>query len=110
MSKQGNNENFQWRIGADLTYLHTVAPKELLLELPAGSLAGAPLTRCMHPDDAAMLTDALAATNHRGLADCTVRYVCPKGTHTVTSLSITPEWTSRATSWPTRAPSAVLVR
>ena len=92
MSIQGNNETFQWRIGADLAYLHTVAAKELLLELPAGSLAGAPLTRCMHPDDAAMLTHALAATNHRGLADCTVRYVCPKGTHTVTSLSITPEY------------------
>ena len=73
MSIQDNNETYKWRIGADLTYLHTVAAKELLLELPAGTLAGAPLTRCMHPGDAARLTHALAAANHRGLADCTVR-------------------------------------
>ncbi|MTJ94173.1 MAG: diguanylate cyclase [Desulfovibrio sp.] len=96
MSMQDNNDIFQWRIGADLTYQHVDAAKERLLELPAGSLAGAPLTRCMHPEDASLLTRALAADQRRrNLTGCTVRYVCPKGTHTVTSLSITPEYDER---------------
>lgn len=92
MSIQASIEVIQWRIGTDLTYLSIDAAKERLLELPAGSLAEAPLTRCMHPEDAAMLHHALAAANNRrSFTGCTVRYVCPKGTHTVTSLSITPE-------------------
>ena len=98
MSIQDNNEVFEWRIGPDLTYQHVNAAKEQLLDLPAGSLAGAPLTRCMHPDDATMLTRALAsAKNHCGLVGCTVRYVCPKGTHTITSLNITPECDEQGT-------------
>jgi diguanylate cyclase (GGDEF)-like protein len=92
MSMQDSNDTFQWRIGTDLTYQHVDAAKERLLELPAGSLAGAHLTRCMHPEDASLLTRALTTDQrHRNLTGCTVRYVCPKGTHTVTSLSITPE-------------------
>jgi len=92
MSIYANNEIFQWRIGPDLTYTTVDVAKEQLLEIPAGSLAGTSLTHCMHPEDAAMLYRALApANNRRSLINCTVRYVCPKGTHTVTSLSITPE-------------------
>lgn len=92
MSIPNHNDIFQWRLGSDLTYQHVDAAKELLLELPVGSLTGAALTSCMHPDDAAMLRRALAPTNlHHALVGCTVRYVCPKGTHTVTSLSVTPQ-------------------
>ncbi len=92
MSIPTSNDVFQWRIGLDLTYQYVDAGKEQLLDLPAGSLVGAPFTRCMHPDDAAMLRRSLVpAKYHRGLLGCTVRYVCPKGTHTITSLSITPE-------------------
>ena len=93
MSMQDINDTFEWRLAPDLTYQHVDSAKERLLELPAGSLAGTHLTRCMHPEDASLLTRALAAThNHRNLTGCTVRYVCPRGTHTVTSLSITPEY------------------
>ena len=92
MSMQVNNNVIQWRVGTDLTYISVDAAKEHLLELPANSLTGASLTRCMHPEDAAMLSRTLApANNRRSLTNCTVRYVCPKGTHTVTSLNITPE-------------------
>ena len=92
MPIHANSEVIQWCIGPDLIYQQVDTAKERLLELPAGSLIGAPLTRCMHPEDAAMLCRALApANNRRSLTNCTVRYVCPKGTHTVTSLNITPE-------------------
>ena len=92
MSIPSHNDIFEWRLGPDLTYQHVSEAKERLLNLPAGSLVGTALTRCMHPDDAAMLNRALAPANlRRSLLGCTVRYGCPKGTHTVTSLSVTPE-------------------
>ena len=91
MSIQKNaKESFCWGVDPDLVYRHVDAAKELLLELPVGSLAGKSLVHCMHPDDAAMLRHALAPAKPRALTDCTVRYVCPRGTHTVTSLSIRP--------------------
>ena len=93
MSVQTNSDGaVHWRIGPDLKYLSVDASKEQLLGVPEGSLLGNPLTRCMHPDDAALLCQAIDhAANGAGLVGCTVRYVCPKGTHTVTSLNITPE-------------------
>lgn len=92
MSVRANSEVIQWRVGTDLIYQSVDAAKERLLDLPAGSLAKASLTHCMHPEDAAMLSRALTpANNRRSFTNCTVRYVCPKGTHTVTSLNITPE-------------------
>ena len=88
MSVRANSEAIQWRIGTDLIYQSVDAAKERLLDLPAGSLAKASLTHCMHPEDAAMLSRALTpANNRRSFTNCTVRYVCPKGTHTVTSLN-----------------------
>ncbi len=83
-------ESFCWVVDPDLNYCHVDAAKERLLELPVRSLAGRPLVHCMHPYDAAMLRRALASTEPRTLTGCTVRYVCPKGTHTVTSLNIKP--------------------
>ena len=83
-------ESFCWVVDPDLNYCHVDAAKERLLDLPVGSLAGKSLVHCMHPDDAAMLRRALASAEPRALTGCTVRYVCPKGTHTVTSLNIKP--------------------
>ena len=83
-------ESFCWIVDPDLNYCHVDAAKERLLELPVGSLAGRALVHCMHPDDAAMLRRALASAEPRALTGCTVRYVCPRGTHTVTSLSVRP--------------------
>lgn len=91
MSMQENTrESFCWVLDPDLVYRHVGAAKERLLELPVGSLAGEPLVHCMHPDDAAMLRRALVSAKPRALMGCTVRYVCPRGTHTVTSLNIRP--------------------
>ena len=74
MSMQINKNVIQWRIGTDLTYISVDAAKEHLLDLPADSLAGASLTRCMHPDDAALLSRTLTpANNRRSLTNCTVR-------------------------------------
>ena len=66
MSIPTSNDVFQWRIGLDLTYQHVDAGKEQLLDLPAGSLVGAHFTRCMHPDDAAMLRRALVPAKSTG--------------------------------------------
>lgn len=80
---------FWWGVDPDLNYLRVDAAKERLLELPVGSLAGQSLFRCMHPDDAGMLCKALAHSSGP-LTGCSVRYVCPRGAHTVTNLNIRP--------------------
>lgn len=91
MSVQKNSSTVHWRIGLDLTYLVVDPAKEQLLGIPEGSLSGSPLTHCMHPEDAALLHQALDhASISNGLTGCTVRYVCPGGTHTITTLDITP--------------------
>ena len=98
MSMQKNaKKSFCWGIDPDLVYRHVDAAKEQLLELPVGSLAGKSLVHCMHPDDAALLRCALASAEPRALTGCTVRYVCPRGTHTVTSLSVRPLYSARGT-------------
>ena len=83
-------ESFYFCLTPDLNYSHVDAGKEQLLKLPAGSLADESLFHCMHPDDAAMLRRALASAGGNALTSCTVRHVCPRGTHTVASLSIRP--------------------
>lgn len=87
---QNTRESFCWAVDPDMIYSHVDTEKEWLLELPAGFLAGKSLFQCMHPDDAAMLRRTLASAEPRALTGCTVRYVCPKGTHTVTSLNLRP--------------------
>ncbi|MEA4990049.1 hypothetical protein SDC9_05808 [bioreactor metagenome] len=88
--QKNTRKSFCWGVDPDLVYRNVDTAKERLLELPVGSLTGKFLVHCMHPDDAAMLRRALASAEPRALTGCTVRYVCPKGTHTVTSLSIKP--------------------
>lgn len=88
--QQSDRESFCFCLTPGLNYSHVDAGKEQLLELPVGSLAGESLFHCMHPDDAAMLRSALFSAGGKALTNSTVRYVCPRGTHTVASLSIRP--------------------
>lgn len=82
---------FQWSVDPALNYLAVDVTKERLLDVPPGALAGVSLFQCMHPADAAMLRKAIAlSSGGRALTDCTIRYVCPRGAHTVTSMSLTP--------------------
>lgn len=81
----------QWTLDLDLNYLHVDAAKEELLDMPRGSLAGTPIARDLHPDDASMLRAALAGGSGMGiLAGCSLRYARPQGFHIVTDATITP--------------------
>ena len=91
MPKAKTINTFHWSVDPALNYLEVDAAKEGLLGVPVGALAGAPLVQCMHPADADMLREALAPScGGKALADCTIRYVCPRGAHTITSMSLTP--------------------
>ncbi len=90
-------KTIRWSVDPELNYLQVDAAKERLLEVPIGALVGVPLIQCMHPNDALMLRSAIAlGSGGRALTNCSIRYVCPKGTHTITSLNITPTYNAQA--------------
>ena len=98
--QKNTRKSFCWGVDPDLAYRHVDAAKERLLDLPVGSLAGKSLVHCMHPADAAMLRRALASAETMALTGCTVRYVCPRGTHGYQPEHKAPVQCQRRTSWP----------